>query len=78
MKELNIIFNEYHTIQASYTGEATDWKAAYERIKALYMRCGALRIKNCKNFFYYSFIKEELLCVLWDELKRLEKKAFNL
>lgn len=74
MKELNNIFNEFHAIQNSYCGDATDWSVAKNKLDELYNRCRALRIRDGKNFHYYNFIKYKLQSTIMDEALRIQKK----
>ena len=74
MKELNNIFNEFQAVQNSYCGDATDWKASKKKLDELFNRCHALRIRDGKNFHYYTFIKRKLQNAIMDEALRIQKK----
>lgn len=74
MEKFMEIYAEYHSIQASYSGPSTDWKEAYEKLKDLEIKCKNIKIRDGKNYWFYSWLKTMLHREIYQEIKRLYAK----
>lgn len=73
MKELQLFFERFRAIRASYEGQKTNWNEKYLQLKKLYDNISNYRLHNSKNTVFYEWIQRKLQADVWEEIDRVNK-----
>lgn len=71
MEKFMEIHAEYHSIMASYCGSETDWQEAYNKLRALEAKCKKVKVRDGKNYYFYTWLKRTLYKEITEEASRI-------